>query len=402
MRTQLFWRLKAGLSVLLCWFLALALLSACSLPDSDSTIACRITRTPEPADSPSQPALTQSEAGLSVKAAKGEGMSILYEITMLPAQTIVSVSFDMTLSAAAEVGDIALQELRDPNTAYLTPGIRRTTEDTYSVKQLVRTDTDGTLRLRLTLTCTGDVTIPDPTLRAVESDRDYVICTDPSGITLVLLEADRRTEDITRDELAAMATGLAQCDSALRHLTGETDALPRVFVFTEACAVTALAGDPIYVDRRALGHLFSEEASADIEKTSGLAVLCHELSHTYDREEYTFDREFFAALKQYYALLDSGCAVTPAFFSDKPRPSSGAYNYEAVLRTLLERTPLSSDPTAWTVVRDTLDTMRGDPYLAYTAVEKFTIFNDRLSAALGQALFTEEELSFLVRYYATK
>ncbi len=390
-----------------CWALALLLalllpLVACTEADTGTRLSCAIVRTPEPADGNPLPALAEIPGGLSVTKADGEELSILYEITELPARALVSVSLNFTTSADSQVTAITVQDLADPNTAYLTPGINRVAGDSHVVKQVFRANADGTLHLRLSALCTGDVSIEDPTLRLVEADDDYFLFTDSSGISLVLSEQDFKDAAITREDVAAMVAYLAQCDGALRWLTGETNAEDKVYVCTEACAVTALAGDPIFVDRGDLALIFAPNDSDTLEKTSGPAVLCHELSHTYDREEYAFDREFFAAMKQYYALLDSGFAVTPSFFSDKPRPSAGAYNYEAVLRTILERTPLAHDPAAWEAVRNTLSTMRGEPYRSYTSAEKFSVFTDRLSSTLGQPIFTDEERAFLLRYYATK
>ncbi len=390
------------MTILLCITLVV-FIPACGGETSKPPLSADVVRTLEYVDGEATPVFEEKGSFVSIYDARDFPLSIRYEIQTDTPNRLVSVEivFESMEKSDPEIDQVQLQCEEDINARYLTPGFVRREGTAQIYQQVFKTDSDGRCTLNLSATLRGNCLVSDPLLRLVEEDDDYFVYTYQEDICMVIRMEDFLNASLTESDIRVLAERLSNAKAVIWWLCHNHDSMPQRtdIVLSENCRTTALAGDPIYIDRAQMAHILTASDHAGIEKNDGLAILIHEISHTADREEYCFDSEFFAALKQFYALQSCGYTISPDFFTRSPTPDSGAYNYEAVLHIMLERMNYT-DSAAWTALRDTLNTMHGDEYLAYTAAEKFAFFAELMHQKLGHPLFSEQEMQFLLMYYS--
>ena len=259
----------------------------------------------------------------------------------------------------------------------------------------------------------GKLEITCPSAILLSNDTDYLTVTnEEQNIQFIFYRKDiYETTSINNEDLECLIEKLAQLRRSIKDLVGGYEPYNGVtqYVFTENIPYTALAGDPIYINKSELENLFYnlEQAnmSTAVHKKDLLRILCHELSHTFDNHliaSCVFDREFFAIMKELYAFNINGYELQDDFISRSPALSSGIYSYESFLGALLEHMNLLEDNN-WSYIKETLLSLKENES-GLSNAEKFQRFIGVLSDKSGVNLrekFSESEWQTLVNHFET-
>ncbi len=345
--------------------------------------------------------ITENENSLSVDGAQNDRVTVFYEISNAQPNQLYSVQLEVTAQEepAGQQAEIDLQNTKDINSPYISAGIEKAGGTSFMKKQVLKSDDSGQFALKVTYGISGNVVLPDPILKEIENDHDYYVCKEAENMTIVLLEEDRKENGIRKDEIQNLCRELSDFRNSIQWLCSGYEPYNGVteILFTEKNQYTALAGNPIYINRDDMDLFFQEKSDLAIQKTDGTAILCHEISHTFDMDAYCFDKEFFASLKQFYALSDNGYDISYDFFMDSPAVSSGIYNYEAVLRQILENLHLLDGD--WTIIKNALHALQELESAGLSKQELFEAFITELSSQSSCGIFTEEESAILSEYF---
>ena len=295
-----------------------------------------------------------------------------------------------------------------------------TAKGQYTVQRLLLLDGNGQADFSLSFgrdgqAVRGEVRVGNMSCTPVEQDADYAVYTqDGSAVRFIFLAQDVTTYGITPAVVREMLHRMTDLDTALRGLTGHDKpwGTGSDFVFTENIPYTALAGQPIYVNRAELSYLIPAmtaecaEPNRPLSQRDATALLSHELSHTYDiatlpneQAAYCFDKELFATLKSVYALEASGFTLATDFLSSSPALSSGMYSHEVLLSRLLAG--IRQAENGWNAVKAALQALYSNEPLD-SPLEAYFAFTDALRAAGGGTVldtFTPQELEFLENYF---
>ena len=83
-----------------------------------------------------------------------------------------------------------------------------------------------------------------------------------------------------------------------------------------------------------------------------------------------------------------------------PELSTGIYNYEVVLRKIIEKLGLLDND--WLIIKETLHSLQNSENVFLNEQEKFSAFIMEISKKSGVNIFSEEELRFLLNYYSQR
>ena len=372
---------------------------------------------------------TPTDGGVTLSLATQAQLSASFRISEGEPNTLCVIRATVDASALRQADGLPPTVLlqatssRDGNAHVIHTEGSPTATGEYTVRRLLLLDENGEADFSLSFgkdaqAVQGEVRVSSIRCTPVEQDTDYTVyALDGSTVRFIFLAQDVVTYGISPAIVREMLHRITNLDTALRDLTGHDKlwGTHSDVVFTEAIPYTALAGQPIYVNRAELSYLIPAMNDECADRTRPLqqsdltALLSHELSHTYDvaalpneQARYCFDRELFATLKSVYALEASGFPLAADFLSTSPSLSSGMYSHEVLLSRLLSG--IRQAENGWNAVKTALQTLYSTEPL-HSPLEAYFAFTDALRAAGGGAIldtFTPEELALLENYSFVK
>lgn len=353
-------------------------------------------------------ALTERSASVAVSACEG-AFTIDYLISGGQAGELCSAEWRILTEHSGKRVELKLENPLDPNSEFVSSDAQTGEDGWAAVKRIVRLDANGEGRLSVTLNAAcSEFELFDPIVRSLDEDADYALLGNESDIELIFLKADLEKLAPDQVSLEQLIGRLSALRRSIKSLCGDYEPYGGMtrFVFAESIPFSALAGDPIYVNRDELAYFLTDLEANDrsIDKNHPIAVLCHEMSHTFDfagssheTAGYCFDKELFAAFKQLYALRSNGYAVDYDFLADSPDLADRIYNYEVLLRRIVEACALL-DGGDWSSVGRTLSALRDS-----SESDRFNAFMTTLSDESGvdlYAAFDDAERGFLFDRFA--
>lgn len=360
----------------------------------------------------------QGTAELSFTAAS----ALPYAVCVL--RVVVDASELSYTSVEGKPLPVTVTDPADPNSRVIATHVTATEEGDLLIRRILRLDADGQATFTVGLgsiasPVRGSGLIRSVSCQPVEADGDYRVFTDQAQtIRFIFAAEDPEALGLSEAVIRDMVARLARCRQSIATLTGHlpVGSPASTFVFSEVLPCTALAGDPIFVNREELPRLAAamereyNNPAEELGKGSATAILCHELSHTFDvaaaphtLAAYCFDQEFFATLKSIYALQTAGYSLTPDFLSAAPSLESGIYNHEVLLRRFLACYRLQNGQS-WDEVSLILQDLAQPPQKEHVYAQ-YRTFWDMAAARIPSdpsCGFTESELQTLDQYFQAK
>lgn len=358
--------------------------------------------------------MTEQEGSVDIKTQDASPFNLMYKISGGEPNKVHSVDVTITVhEGSRSAPEISIENPEDINSKFIFSNIEQTKNDTYVIKRLVAFDENGECDLTLLISSHGQFTVHDPLLRRVDTDADYAVYTIVPNVEFIFFKQDLTSHRIDDESIRLMMERLSTLRESIKNLSDNYEPYDKItrYLFTERIPHTALAGNFIYVNRDELEYIFNNPTNSNdrIQKDDPIAVLCHEMSHTFDRvgdtdtlAGYCFDRELFATLKAIYALYINDYDIDYDYLMDAPELSSGVYNYEVLLRKLLESCDLLEN-NDWLSVKNTLRKLRYPDENSTDNYKKFYEFITVLSQESGNDLykiFSQEEWLLLNTYFS--
>ncbi len=371
------------------------------------------------------------ENSLQIKIPSYQSLSASYSISGGEPYALcsISVSADTSLLSSSDLLDsrffLQTEQTHDINSKTVVSESSPSESGLHTAKRLIRLDENGKAEFSIkfgdkNVQAQGTLTISAPICISAENDPDYKIYrSSEKNIRFVFYSSDVEKHALSDSAAQEMAERMALFSDCFCLLTGHENVFGECldFVFTENIPYTALAGNPIYINRAELPYMITamekEYSDSDhiLEKTDCTAILCHELSHVYDtvvfpntQAEYCFDKEFFAALKQIFVLKKCGYKISDNFMSNAPVLSSGIYNYEVFIKRLIDAAE-QDGADSWSVMSQTLKKLSLPISPAQSVFERYNLFMDTLEEQSPSGIkksFSQAELDILDKHFSNK
>ena len=296
--------------------------------------------------------------------------------------------------------------------------IKTDDDNIFKYKRVIKLDNEGKSSFSICIgkdsdKVKGEVCIMNVTGSYLNDDSDYsVYLSKDKDIQFIFYKND--VSHIASSEINFFIEELSVLRKSIKYLVGSHEPYDGItqYIFTESIPYTALAGNPVYINYdetdKFLRDLLESNTHHSIKKNNFLFVLCHEMSHTFDYIEsgnkifgYVFDKEFFATLKAIYSLYVNGYNIDYQFLNSLPDLSSGIYNYESFLNSILKKLKLLESDSNWLPIRETLIFLQTNN-LDSNNFTKFNNFFNVLSIKGNfriQGMFNEKEWNTVLNRY---
>jgi hypothetical protein len=324
---------------------------------------------------------------LEIESFSNADIQLAYRIACGEPNTLYVVSFETNMNRIENTDRFSLSintsKEFDPNGEETLSVPIKMNNDTMKVKRIVKLDNSGESLFYLNMKALkGKISLTSPKITLLSDDSDFVVFSSKENdIEMVFFYDD--VADMKSIDIQDLTNDLSILRKSIKEFVGYIEPYNGItqFIFTENIAYTALAGNPIYVNRAELAEVFFDNKNHDVvKKENTLAILCHEMSHTFDfidqhntNVNYLFDKEFFAILKLLFAFYINGYPIDYDFLSNDPPLNSRIFNHECFLRHLAEDLSLLEKPDNWEYIQNVLHKMRSinSEYSKYEMLNAF-------------------------------